>query len=34
MTDSLAEHAAETIARGIGRRGFAQAVAGTVAGVG
>lgn len=34
MTDSLAEHAAETIARGIGRRGFAQAVAGIFAGVG
>lgn len=34
MTESLAEHAAATISRGIGRRGFAQAVAGVVAGVG
>jgi acetamidase/formamidase len=34
MTHSLAEQAAATISRGIGRRGFAQAVAGLVAGVG
>jgi acetamidase/formamidase len=34
MTDSLAEQAAATISRGIGRRGFAHAVAGVVAGVG
>src|SRR3978361_1831078 len=34
MTNSLAEQAAATISRGIGRRGFAQAVAGLVAGVG
>ncbi|BBY49467.1 acetamidase [Mycolicibacterium arabiense] len=30
MSQPLAEHAAETLARGIGRRGFAQAVAGVV----
>ncbi|MFC7673262.1 acetamidase/formamidase family protein [Mycolicibacterium sp. GCM10028919] len=30
MTQPLAEHAAATLARGIGRRGFAQAVAGVV----
>ncbi|MET0704555.1 MAG: acetamidase/formamidase family protein [Mycobacterium sp.] len=34
MSQSLAEQAAETISRGIGRRGFAQAVAGLVAGAG
>lgn len=34
MTQSLAEQAAATLSRGIGRRGFAQAVAGLVAGVG
>src|SRR5258707_13141444 len=34
MTHSLAEQAAATIASGIGRRRFAQAVAGLVAGVG
>ena len=34
MTNSLAEQAAATISRGIGRRGFAQAVAGLLAGVG
>jgi acetamidase/formamidase len=34
MTHSLAEQAATTITRGIGRRRFAQAVAGVVAGVG
>ncbi|MCP9274148.1 acetamidase/formamidase family protein [Mycolicibacterium arenosum] len=34
MTHPLAEQAAATISRGIGRRGFAQAVAGLVAGVG
>jgi acetamidase/formamidase len=30
MSEPLAEHAAATLARGIGRRGFAQAVAGVV----
>lgn len=34
MTHPLAEQAAVVVSRGIGRRGFAQAVAGVVAGVG
>ena len=34
MAQSMAEHAAETITKGIGRRGFIQAVAALGAGVG